>query len=169
MQVVRGLIGGISLFFGQELNFLFAAAMAALIGFRLTPLLPARWPGWYDYIFILLLAGIAAAIVLFNQRVGYALAGFLVGGYVLIEYYAPGVLTVPLLPFLMGGVLGAFILGVFTEWALIILSSLIGAYFLVDLFRVSYFAKILIGSGLFIIGALMQANLKRSQSNVEEI
>jgi hypothetical protein len=38
MQIARGVIAGILLFLGRELNFLFAAAMAALIGFRLTPL-----------------------------------------------------------------------------------------------------------------------------------
>ena len=40
MQIARGVIGGILLFLGRELNFLLAAAMAAFIALRLTPLLP---------------------------------------------------------------------------------------------------------------------------------
>ena len=42
MLIIRGVIGGILLFLGRELNFIFAAGMAVLIGIRLTPLLPHR-------------------------------------------------------------------------------------------------------------------------------
>ena len=76
MTVIRGVIAGILLFLGRELNFLFAAAMAALIGLRLTPLLPPQWPGWTDYAFMGALAIIAAAITITNERVGYFLSGF---------------------------------------------------------------------------------------------
>jgi hypothetical protein len=163
MPVARGVIGGILLFLGRELNFLFAAAMAALIGFRLTPTLPAPWPGWYDYIFIGSLALIAAVITIINERVGYFLSGFLAGGYFLVEYYAPGVLTLPFLPFLIGGVIGFLLLGIFTEWALLVVSCLVGAYYVTGLFILSPTAEILVGSGLFIIGAVTQAILMRMQ------
>ena len=163
MQVIRGVIGVILLFLGRELNFLFAGAMAALIGFRLTPLLPPQWPQWSEYAFIGGLALIAAAITIINERVGYFLSGFLSGGLFLIEYYAPGVLTLPLLPFIIGGVIGSLIIGIFTEWALMLVSCLIGAYYVTNLFTLSPIAEILVGSGLFIIGAVTQAILMRMQ------
>ena len=165
MQIARAVIGGILLFLGRELNFLFAAAMAALIGFRLTPILPAQWPGYYDYIFIGLLAVIAAVVPLINERVGYFFSGFLAGGYFLVEYFAPGALTIPLLPFLVGGVIGSVILGVFTEWAMIIVSCLIGAYYVTNMFTLSPIAEILVGAGLFIIGALTQVIIMRMSKN----
>ena len=165
MPVVRGVIAGILLFLGRELNFLFAAAMAAFIGFRLTPLLPSQWPGWADYVFMGVLALIAAAITLSNSRVGYFLSGFLAGGYFLIEYFQPGMLTVPWLLFLIGGVIGSLIMGIFTEWALMVVSCLIGAYYVTNLFTLSPTAEILVGSGLFIIGALTQVILMRMQNN----
>lgn len=165
MQIVRGIIAGILLFLGRELNFLFAAAMAAFIGLRLTPLLPAQWPAWSDYAFMGLLAILAAAIALSNERVGYFLSGFLAGGYFLIEYYEPGVLTVPLIPFIVGGVIGGLIIGIFTEWALLVVSCLMGAYYVMNLFTLSPIAEILVGSGLFIIGALTQVILMRMQKN----
>ncbi len=163
MQVIRGVIGGILLFLGRELNFLFAASMAILIGFRLTPLLPAEWPGWYDFIFIGILAVIAATITIINERVGYFLSGFLAGGYFLVEYYAPEILTLPLLPFIIGGAIGSLIIGIFTEWALMIVSCLFGAYYVTNLFTLSPTAEILVGSGLFIIGAVTQAIIMRLQ------
>jgi hypothetical protein len=165
MQIVRGVIGGILLFLGRELNFLFAAAMAAFIGLRLTPLLPPQWHGWADYAFMAVLAVVAAVITLLNERVGYFLSGFLAGGYFLVEYYEPGVLTLPLIPFLVGGMIGSIIIGIFTEWALMIVSCLIGAYYVTNLFRLSSTAEILVGSGLFIIGALTQVILMRMQNN----
>ncbi|MGE5465253.1 MAG: hypothetical protein ACM3PS_17955 [Syntrophothermus sp.] len=167
MLIVRGVIGGILLFLGHEINFLFAGAMAALLGFRLTPLLPPTLPSWADYAFIIGLGIIAAAAVLLNERVGYFISGFLAGGFFLVEYYAPNTLTVPLLPFLAGGGLGALILGVFTEWALIIVTALIGAYYLVNLFVLAPMLRILIGAGLFIIGALTQVIIMQSQKQDE--
>jgi uncharacterized membrane protein YoaK (UPF0700 family) len=165
MDVVRGVLAGVLLFLGRELNFLFAGAMAAFIGFRLTPLLPASWPGWTDYAFMGVLAVIAAAITLTNERIGYFLSGFLAGGYFLIEYLQPGVLTVPWLLFLIGGVIGSLIIGIFTEWALMVVSCLIGAYYVTNLFTLSPTAEILVASGLFIIGALTQVILMRMQHN----
>jgi hypothetical protein len=165
MQVFRAIIGGVFLFLGRELNFFIAAAMAALIGLRLSPLLPAEWPAWSDYAFMLVLAMIAALVVIRKERIGYFLSGFLVGSYFLVEYYEPGVLTLPILPFLVGGAIGAIVIGIFTEWALMIVSCLVGAYYLTDLFVLSPNAKMLVGAGLFIIGALTQVVMMRMQRN----
>lgn len=165
MLIIKAIIGAIFLFLGQELNFFIAAAMAALIGLRLTPLLPRQWPEWSNYVFMLTLALVAAGIVNRKERIGYFVSGFLTGGYLLVEYYEPGFLTLPLLPFLVGGTIGSMIVGLFTDWALIILSCLVGAFFLIDVFNVSSTAEILIGSGLFIIGALTQVILRRMQKN----
>jgi hypothetical protein len=165
MQIIRGVIAGILLFLGHELNFLLAAAMAALVGLKLTPLLPAQWPGWSDYVFMGALAVIAAAITIVKERVGYFLSGFLVGGYFLMEFYEPGVLTFPVLPFTVGAFIGSLIVGIFTEWALMIVSCLIGAYYVTSLFTLPPTAEILVGSGLFIIGALTQVILMQMQKN----
>ena len=165
MLVIRGIIGGIILFLGRELNFLFAGGMAALISFRLTPKLPAAWPGWSDSAFIAGLAILAASIVITNERVGFFLSGFLSGGYLLIEYFEPGVLTLPILPFVVGGVIGSLIIGVFTEWALIMVTSLIGAIYATMLFQLSPTAEILVAGGLFIIGALVQVFIMRAQKD----
>jgi len=134
-------MGGIFLFLGQELNFFFAAAMAALIGLRLTPLIPQEWPHWSEYALMLGLATATAAIVIARERAGYFISGFLVGSYILVEYYEPGILTLPLLPFLVGGMIGALVVGIFTEWASMVVSCLVGAYFLTNLFVLSPMTK----------------------------
>jgi uncharacterized membrane protein len=163
--IIRGIIGGVLLFLGRELNFLFAAAMALFLGFRIAPRLPATWPSWADWAFVITLALIAMIIALINERIGYFLSGFLAGAFFLVEYYAPGASTLPVLPFVIGGVIGSLILGLLTEWAMILVSSIIGAAYVLNLFRMDPTAEILVGAGLFIIGALTQVILMQSQKH----
>jgi hypothetical protein len=163
MLVVRGIIGAIILFLGRELNFIFAAGMAALISFRLTPMLPSAWPSWADPAFIVGISVLAAVLVLINERAGYFISGFLAGGYVLSEYFAPGVPGIPILPFFVGSVLGSLILGMLTEWALIVVSSVIGAIYLTGMFLLTDTARTLLTAGLVIIGALVQVLIMRAQ------
>ena len=165
MLIARGVIGGILLFLGRELNFLLAAAMAALLSFRLLPFLPAQWPGWYDYVLIGGLAVLAAAIPLINRRAGFFVSGLIAGGTFLLEYSAPDGVTFLIIPFLVGGVLGSLVLGIFTEWAMIIISCFIGAYYVTRMFTLAYIPQMLLGSGLFIIGALIQAFLLRQEQD----
>ena len=167
MLIVRGVIGAILLFLGHELNFLFAGAMAALIGYRLTPLLPPQWPAWSDTAFIIGLGVVAALLVLLNERIGYFISGFLAGGYLLVEYFEPNVLTLPLVPFLIGGVIGSLVIGLFTDWALILVSTALGAAYILDLFILDPMFEILLGAGLFIVGALTQVIIMQSQKQSE--
>ena len=165
MLIVRGVVGAIILFLGRELNFLFAGGMAALIGFRLVPLLPDSRPSWADSAFVAGLGIAAAILVLINERAGYFISGFLAGGFIFSEYYAPGIMMIPLIPFLIGGFIGSLIIGFFTEWALIVVSSVIGAIYLTGMFLLTDTARTLLTAGLVIIGALTQVLIMRSQKN----
>lgn len=163
MLVLRGVIGAIILFFGRELNFLFAAGMAALVALRFTPKLPATLPAWSGYAFMAGVAILAAWVVIVNKPVGFYISGFFAGGYALMEWFEPGILTFPILPFFVGSVIGAIIIGVFTDWALIVISSLIGAIYATTLFRLSQTAETLVAGGLFVLGAITQAILMRME------
>src|SRR4030095_14885684 len=113
ITIARGIFGAVLLFLGRELNFVFAAGIAALFGYRVVSHLPASWPGWADTAFIVGLALIAAAIPIINTKLGYYLSGVLGGGYFLVEYFAPGGTNIPLIPFFVGSVIGAFLMGFF--------------------------------------------------------
>ena len=89
----------------------------------------------------------------------------MIGSSFLVEVYEPGVLTLPLVPFLIGGAIGSLVMGIFTEWALVVISCLVGAYFLTNLFTLSSTQELLVGAGLFIIGALTQVILMQMQKN----
>jgi hypothetical protein len=163
MVVIRAALGGILLFLGRELNFLFAGGFAAMIAFQLTPSLPASWPAWGDIAFIIIMAGIAAAIPTINERAGYVLSGILCGGFYLADYYVPGFMTLPVLPFLVGGAVGGIIMGLLKEWALMIVSSVVGSIYVMDLFTFRQDLKLMITGLLFFAGALTQVLTWRAQ------
>ena len=163
VTIVRGVFGAILLFLGRELNFVFAGGFAVLFAFRVLPRLPDSWPAWADTAFILGMGLIVAAIALINTTFGYYVSGFLGGGFFLVEYFAPGDSTIPLIPFFVGSVIGALVMGFFTEWALMIISSLVGAYFIIDLFTLRPEVEMMISGALFMVGALVQVILWRIQ------
>ena len=163
LVIIRGALGGILLFLGRELNFLFAGGFAAMLALRVVPLLPSSWPHWGDIAFILVMAGIAAAIPALNERAGYVLSGFLAGGFYLADYYVPGFIAIPILPFLVGGAVGGLVMGALTEWALMIVSSLIGAIYVMELFTLSRTLELVLTGGLFFAGALTQVLTWRMQ------
>ena len=164
---IRGVAGVVILFLGRELSFLFSAAMAAFIGIRITPLLPASWPAWADLAFLAALAILGGALTLIDKRAGYYICGFLVGGYVFNEIYAPNSLTIPLLPFVVGSVLGSITLGLLGEWGMIVVSSLIGAYLIYGILPLYGTAKTLAIAGIVVIGAIAQVIIFQMQKHSE--
>src|ERR1044071_2064802 len=137
MILVRGVLGAILAFLGREMNFLFAGGFAAMIALRVMPLLPATLPSWGPLAFVAIVTVIAASIPFINERAGYVVSGFLAGGFFLADYYVPNFIAIPILPFILGGAVGGIVMGVLTEWALMIVSSLVGAIYAMDLFRLS--------------------------------
>lgn len=164
---IRGVAGVIILFLGRELSFLFSAALAAFLGARLIPFLPPALPAWAEPAFLLGMAILGAVLTLINKESGYYVTGFLIGGFAFNEYFAPGSATLPLVPFAVGSVLGAVAIGLLKEWALIIVSALIGTYLIYGVLPLFGIARILASGGIFIIGALAQVIIFQMQKHSE--
>lgn len=162
---LRTIAGAIILFLGRELSFLFSAAMAAFIGIRLLPFLPASWPSWGDLAFLATVAALGAVLTIIDKRAGYYVCGFLVGGFIFTEIYAPGSLALPILPFIVGSALGAVIIGLLGEWAMIVVACLIGIYLIYGVLPLYGTAKTLASAGIFIVGALAQVVIFQMQKH----
>ena len=168
MIVIRGALGVILAFLGREMNFLFAGGFAAMIALRVVPILPASWPSWGPLAFIALMTIIAASIPFINERAGYVTSGFLAGGFFLADYFVPNFIAIPILPFIFGGAVGGIIMGVLTEWALMVVSSLIGAIYFMELFTtLGYALKLMLTGLVFLAGALTQVVMRRMQQNAK--
>ena len=167
MIVIRGALGAILAFLGREMNFLFAGGFAAMIALRVLPLLPASWPAWGPMAFVAGMALIAGSIPFINERAGYVVSGFLAGGFFLADYFVPNFIAIPILPFIFGGAVGGIIMGLLTEWALMLVSSLVGAIYAIQLFTLGYTLKLMLTGLVFLAGAFTQVIMRRMQQNAK--
>lgn len=122
------LIGTAVLLFGRRLFWLFVAGTGFALGAILATRVFGHETEWVG-LAIAGAAGIAGALLaLFAQKVAIGIAGLLSGGYLgLVIATAAKSTLAPWIPAVIGGVLGAILLGILFDWALVAISSLFGA------------------------------------------
>jgi hypothetical protein len=124
--------GALLVVLGRKLFWLFVAIAGFYAGIEVVRVLLAGQPSW-----VMWTAGAAAGLIgallaMLFQRVGFALGGFYAGGYaalILAERFAPG--AVGGVTFVIGGVAGALFAAWLMDWAIIVLSCLVGAVLVV--------------------------------------
>lgn len=129
LQVIYILLGIGMLVFGRKLFWLFVGAAGFLAGVNLVTI---GWNGPDSVAIIVgILAGLVfAALAIFFKSITIGLTGFLGGGALLIM--VAGWLGInDALPsfiiYIVGGILGIFLVSKMFDWAIIIISSIIGA------------------------------------------
>ena len=166
MGIVNIILGLVLLTLGRKIFWLFVGCVGFVAGFTY-----AQEFFSVQSEFVILVIGIIAGIVaallaIFLQKVAVALAGFIGGGYTTIHIM--GMLGLETgqyvwLPYLIGGIIGAILLFVIFDWALILLSSLIGAGFIVEGTGFNPWLENLLYLVLIIFGLIFQASLLRKE------
>jgi uncharacterized protein DUF4203 len=166
------LIGVVILFFGRKLFWLCVAAIGFAAGVELAPHLVQDPSALLSLTIALLLGIIGALLALFLQKIAIAVLGFLAGGKLagaiaaaFFVHYAQHSTIV----FVIGGVIGAILLLVLFNWALIVVSSLIGAHLIVyqSTIALPQSGSIILFIGLAVVGILVQtASLRRSGATI---
>jgi hypothetical protein len=170
VMVLLRILAGIGLLvMGRRLFLLFVGLIGFITGIHLASRFFPGQPEWM-IIAIGLMAGVLGALLaLLLQWMAVGLAGFLAGGYIvvsLLEMLGFGT-QMDWLPFLIGGILGTILTIFLFDWALIILSSLVGAGLITETFHVDHWVKTLLFIVLLIAGIVVQSGLmkrKRSQA-----
>ena len=124
--------GALLLVLGRKLFWLFVAIAGFYAGIEVVRVLLAGQPSWVMWVAGAATGLIGALLAMLFQRVGFALGGFYAGGYaalILAERFAPG--AVGGATFVIGGVVGALFAVWLMDWAIIVLSSLVGAVLVV--------------------------------------
>jgi len=157
--------GGVALLlFGRRLFWLLVASAGFLAGFTFVTLFLEE-PSTTSALVAGLLAGAAGALIaLFAQKVAVTLGGFLAGGYGLMVLAGgvPGISSIPeWIPFLVGGVIGAFLIRIVFEWTLIVLTSLIGAILVTHFLSVGPAFLVPLTVLVAVVGIVIQARSKR--------
>lgn len=158
LQVV---LGAALLFFGRKLFWLFLGAVGFVAGLSLAAwLFPDQSPV-VSMVTAVVLGLVGALLAVFVQKAAVVVGGFLAGGYctlMLMEHFGTQV-NVEWLPFLIGGIAGAVLLSIVFGWALILLSSLVGALLVVDVLQTGDDVSLLAVGVLCIVGVLAQTKL----------
>ncbi len=163
------LIGLILLFWGRKLFWLFVGAVGFVVGFTYGPEILKLEPSLAALLAGLLAGIIGALLAVFFKKIAIALAGFAGGGYLavaLLRYIEINTEMSIWLLYIIGGAIGAILFLVIFDWALIALSSLVGAAFILDPFAFQSGLEALLFLVLAIIGILMQAGLFRREKRL---
>jgi hypothetical protein len=169
VAIVGALIGVVILLFGRKLFWLCVAAVGFAAGVEIAPHVVHEPSPLMALIIALVLGLIGALLALFLQKIAIAVLGFLAGGKLagaiaaaFLVHYAQYSAII----FVAGGIIGAILLLVLFEWALISVSSLIGAHLIVyqGAIVLPQSGLLIVFIGLAVIGVLVQAaSLRRSR------
>ena len=170
VAIVGALIGIVILFFGRKLFWLCVAAVGFAAGAEIAPHIVHEPSPLLALTVALVLGVIGALLALFLQKIAIAVLGFLAGGQLagaiasaFLVHYAQHSTVI----FVVGGVIGMILLLVLFDWALVVISSLIGAHLIVFQGAVTLppSGSTIVFIGLTILGILVQAaSLRRSRA-----
>src|SRR6266550_3309464 len=170
VAIVGALIGAVILFFGRKLFWLCVAAVGFAAGVEIAPHLVHEPSPLLALSVALVLGLIGALLALFLQKVAIAVLGFLAGGKLagsiaaaFFVHYAQYSTVI----FVIGGVVGAILLLALFDWALIVVSSLIGAHLIQSAIVLPASGSTIVFIGLAVLGILVQAaSLRRNRGAI---
>ncbi len=162
------IIGLLLLAVGRRLFWLFVGALGFVAGLQLAQFYFGLQPAGMVWLMALLCGIFGALLALFFQTLAIGLAGFAAGSTI-AAYFADmaGCSSVPVIAFI-GGIAGLILLYAMFDWALIVLSSIVGSALLVHAWPVSPEAKPLLSTFFIAIGIVIQAaRLLKERPNPE--
>ena len=166
VTIIGVLIGVVILFFGRKLFWLCVAAVGFAVGVKIAPLLVNESSSLLALLIALIFGVLGALLALFLQKVAIAVLGFLAGGKLataiaaafFVQYAQYSTII-----FVIGGIIGAILLLALFGWALIVVSSFIGAYLIQSAIVLPPTGSTLVFIGLAILGIFVQtASFRRS-------
>jgi hypothetical protein len=168
LPIVGALIGVVILFFGRRLFWLCVAAIGFAAGIELAPQLLHEPSPLLALSFALVLGFAGILLALFLQKIAIAIAGFLAGGKLAVAITAAFfVKNAPYygVTFVIGGIIGALLLLMLFDWALIFLSAVVGAHLIQTAIVLPATGNAILFVILVIVGVLVQAAaLRRSRA-----
>lgn len=158
--IVGVVIGVVILFFGRKLFWLCVAAVGFAVGMEIAPLLVNEASSLLALVIALAFGILGALLALFIQKVAITVLGFLAGGKLATAIAAAFFVQhaqYSTIIFVIGGIIGAILLLAVFGWALIVVSSFIGAYLIQSAIVLPPTGLTLVFIGLAILGIFVQA------------
>jgi len=162
MEIIRLFLGIIMLTMGRRLYWLFLGGAGFIFGFDIAGRL-IHGLSHGAVLVIALLAGITGAVIaVFLQKLAIVIGGFLAGGYLLpllLEEIGIEFVHYHWILFVIGGLFGAVFMSALFGWALIILSSALGSFLILQSLHVGTQVSKLLFIFLLILGIAIQYGL----------
>lgn len=128
MPALHVLLGALLLFFGRRLYWLFVAVAGFLVGAQLAEVALADQSPAVRLLTAIAAGALGALLAMLAQRIGFALGGMYAGGYLALNLATTtGNGDNHLAWAIAGGLVGAVLAFLLIDWAVIVLSSLVGA------------------------------------------
>jgi hypothetical protein len=160
LPIVSVALGAVVLLFGRKIFWLCVAAIGFAAGVELAPIVVHEPTTLLSLSFALVLGFLGALLALFLQKVAIAIFGFVAGGKLANALAAAFYLQHAAhsgIIFLIGGILGAILLLALFDWALVFLSSVVGAYMIQSAISLPPTGAAILFVVLVVIGILVQA------------
>jgi hypothetical protein len=169
VPILSVFIGAVILLFGRKLFWLCVAAVGFAAGVEIVPHLIREPSTLLALTFALVLGFIGALLALFLQKLAIAIAGFLAGGKLALATAAAFFVQLashPGITFVVGGIIGALLLLIVFDWALIVLSSVVGAYLIQSAVTLPTSGSTVLFVVLAAIGMVVQVTSMRARRTV---
>ncbi len=165
MPPIVSIVAGVLLLIaGRKLFWLFIAITGFFVGMEVARDLFTSQPEWVVWVFAAGAGLIGAVLAILFERIAFALAGFYAGGYLaIIAVQALGWDLPDLVVFMSGGVVAAVLATLILDWAIIVLSSLVGAGMIVTSLGLDPLQGGIVAGALAAVGILLQAALMRGK------
>jgi len=157
--IVGVVIGVVILFFGRKLFWLCVAAVGFAAGLQIAPLLVNEASSVLALVIAVVFGILGALLAVFIQKIAIAVLGFLAGGKLATAIAAAFFVQhaqYSTIIFVIGGIMGAILLLAVFGWALIVVSSFIGAYLIQSAIVLPPTGLTLVFIGLAILGIFVQ-------------
>lgn len=164
------ILGILLLFFGRRLFWLFVGVAGFIAGLTLVPQLITGLSEMAILLIAIIAGVIGAFLAVMLEGLAILIAGFLAGGYLatsLVVSFGFHVSAGPSVIYIIGGIIGLILVAVFFDWAIIILSALLGAEILMPLLHISSSNHWLVFLGLVFVGIAVQAGIWRRRYPVQ--
>jgi hypothetical protein len=165
------LVGVVLLLLGRKLFWVFVGAAGFIVGLNFAEGMLAGRPSWMVLTVALSVAILGAVLAVFLQKVMVAIAGFLIGGYLILELLRAASITTPhswaWAAYVVGGIIGAVLVLILFDWALIILSSLAGAVLITQHLHLGSLTAGILTLALLTLGMIIQASLMHKRGTAD--
>ncbi|HXQ24675.1 MAG TPA: hypothetical protein VN812_23560 [Candidatus Acidoferrales bacterium] len=160
MHAISILIGLAVLLYGRQLFWLFVAGVGFALGMMLAGQFLTGAPHWQVLLVALAIGLVGAWCAVVFERLAVAVAGFLVGAAIAVgvmQLTGAGSGALMWMVAVAGGIFGALVVAALFDWALIVLSSAVGAALVTDAIGANPSSAAVLFTLLLLFGLIAQA------------